>query len=213
MNDVQLSDYHTFLSDRSGRGPIVASIPTAVEVALDVDEWANQFIPDTLDAILYYAGAHPVVLVQTDRLFNGRTHSWPHMIGAAADRHTRTITWHKIALRRPPDTIDIHRPTYRHVVAVGGRPGARTPDVWYDGPPLWEHGTGLHTANRIAEWLVNTRAVPADGYVLNPFCGAGTIVRACHDAGLRAVGCDNNPERVTVARHLIECTPHPRAQL
>jgi hypothetical protein len=200
--DVIEQDYEMFLGEHRHAGPIAASIPTAIEVGLEpLTEWATfatKAVADIVDA----AGPHPTILVQTDRLVGGQTMSWPGIIASAVP--AKPITWHKIALRRPVDTIDIHRPTYRHVICLGGRPGRRTPDVWTDGPVLWAHGTGIETARRIADYVADYVATHDDAVALNPFCGVGTILAAFQTAGLSAIGCDNNPDRIFDTRWLLQ---------
>lgn len=54
----------------------------------------------------------------------------------------------------------------------------------------------------VSEELVNQvlNKHPWVDRVLDPFCGAGTIVKVAQDRGLEAYGIDNDPETVNVAR-------------
>ena len=47
--------------------------------------------------------------------------------------------------------------------------------------------------------------VPADGQVLDPMCGSGTVPRAAVEAGLRCVGVDMDPLAVTMSRVWTTC--------
>ena len=49
------------------------------------------------------------------------------------------------------------------------------------------------------------KAVPADGQVLDPMCGSGTVPRAAVEAGLRSIGVDMDPLAVTMSRVWTTC--------
>ena len=142
----------------------------------------------TAELCLMTSKGWPAVFIQTDRR-DGGWHSWPAIIHAA--NSGRPFIWHKIALTREPDRTDLHRPTYRHVIAAGdGTPGPRTPDVWHDGPKRWTNGVGATTADVVGRWIVE-RCPNME--ILNPFAGSGTLIDAIIVAGGRAIGCDINP--------------------
>lgn len=199
-----VGDAFAFLAEH--RGPVVASLPTATELDMDVDVWWNEWVPWAIDAIHKARGDQPCAFVQTDRLAGGRQYSWPARLGG-----DRPFTWHKIALTRPPGIVDLHRPTFRHVIAIGGRPGKRTPDVIDDGHRLWANGTGWTTARFVAGWFATTSPGRT---ILNPFCGHGTFLCALEGVGVDAIGCDIDPVAISQANALLAArgqhlTEHP----
>ena len=81
-------------------------------------------------------------------------------------RQGRPLLWHRIALRRGAGRVNLHVPTYSHVLAYGpGRPGKARPDVIDQGRMLWAHGIGVDLARYIASWLAE-QGVKS---VLDPF--------------------------------------------
>jgi hypothetical protein len=188
VSRIDHADAFPWLADQQP-GPVVVSIPTATEVGMSPGDW-DAWSTTAAEACLAVAtnAEQPAVFIQTDRLADGEWHSWPAKIAGITGW---TFIWHKIALTRPPDHTDLHRPTYRHVIAAGiGRPGRRTPDVWYDGHRRWENGTGNITAWKAALWL----AEHSTGTILNPFAGSGTLIDAAEAEGRHAIGCDLDPQ-------------------
>ena len=55
---------------------------------------------------------------------------------------------------------------------------------------------------RMAPELVHhsLKTIPKQGYVLDPMCGSGTVVRAAVEAGLQCVGSDTDPLAILMAR-------------
>ena len=61
--------------------------------------------------------------------------------------------------------------------------------------------TGYPTQKPLALLELLVRACcPPEGTVLDPCCGSGTTLVAAANSGRRAIGCDINPEAVTIAR-------------
>jgi hypothetical protein len=180
-----------------GRFAVVAVLPDAAELDLAPVRWGLWF-SRMVGTCFHAARRAPVVFALTDRRTDG---TWVDKaaIVAQARPHGHRLVLHRIALRRPPEIVDLKRPTYTHVLCYDGAPGVRTPDVFDGGQPLWRNGVGRITAREIAWWLAEQNI---DG-VLNPFCGHGTILAACGEAGLPSYGCDIDPARVEIARALV----------
>lgn len=175
---------------------LVVVLPDSAEVDMAVGDWLPWFRGAALSCFGAVERGNPVVFGQTDRLTGGQ---WIDKAGIIADAATMTghrLTWHKIALRRDPEKIDLHRPTYSHILAYGGRPGSRTPDVIHAGRPLWRDGIGVRTAEFVMSWLYQQGVKT----VINPFCGRGTLLAAANEKGLDAFGCDLDEGRANVAR-------------
>lgn len=182
-----------------GRTGVVAVLPDAAEIDATQDEWAAWFT-STAFACFVAAGDGPVAFVQTDRRVDGRWISKPTMIDrAAADAPVpRTLTLHTIIMRRQPGQMDLKRPTYSHLLAYGGKPGNRAPDIIAGGRPIWRNGVGVEAAYAVADWMAQQDV----DRVLNPCCGHGTLLAAIEQRGVDVYGCDVDPERADIARTL-----------
>lgn len=195
MRAVDVGDAPRWLEQRSwsGKAGLAVVLPDAAEVGVGVGAWSAWF--QVWAHCCFRAVDGPVAFVQTDRLLGGRWVSKPALIGRAADVCDRQLSWHKIALRRQPGAVSIHRPTYSHVLGYG-RPGPRTPDVIESGLILWRNGVGVEVALLIARWF---HALGVETMV-NPFCGHGTLLAAAEAVGLDAYGVDIDPARAAIAR-------------
>lgn len=182
-------------------GPVVTSPPDAAEVGMDVEEWRDWFAL-AVGACLNVTGERfPAVFYVTDRRHVGAICSKADQVLASAGSAGYHVLWHKIALRRSPGKLDLYRPTYSHVIAVGPpgtRGGKATPDVFDRGHVLYANGMGWAAATLAVEFVGKyaTRGVP----VVNPYCGRGTVLAAAEAAGLPAIGIDNDPAQVEYAR-------------
>lgn len=166
---------------------------------MEVEPWRDWFMDALATCLIVTGGEYPAVFYVTDRRHIGAIVSKADMVFAAAGVAGYECLWHKIALRRDPGKIDLHRPTYSHLIAVGPpgtRPGRATPDVFDRGPVSYPNGMGRHAA----EVAVSFVAKHAKGSpVVNPYCGRGTILRAASDAGLGSVGIDIDREQCDYA--------------
>lgn len=146
----------------------------------------------------------PLVFRQTDRRDNG-THSKAHLLFDVllADSSPYRLLWHKIVLHQDPETTDLHRPTFAHLLAFGQKgvkPGGghtRFPDVLRPGDKLYQNGMGLATAERLVQF-----AARRDTTIVDPFCGRGTVPALADALGYHGVGVDLDPEQVAYAQDL-----------
>jgi len=190
---VECADLFEWLPRMAGRGAVVAVLPDADEVGLGLDAWRAWFV-DAARAC-FAASTGPTVFMQTDRMAAGRWVSKPALLAEAAPPGAHLL-WHKVALRREPGKVDLHRPTYSHVIAYGpGRPGARTPDVIQRGAMRWPNAMGEAVASMVAVYLEQQGARA----VVNPCCGHGTVLAAAAALGIDAYGCDLDPGRAAIA--------------
>lgn len=195
---VAVGDGRRWLPTVAGQGAVVTSPPDAEEIgARDLERYAG-WMADVVTAC-FEASTGPTIFVVTDRKAAGRWHSKALAIVQLADRRGHPLLWHRIALRRAPGGIDLHRPTYTHILCFGpGRPGRARPDVIPAGQLLWRNGTPLGVADLCAEYLAEIGA-PA---LIDPFCGTGALLAAANRARLDALGCELDPARAEEARRL-----------
>jgi hypothetical protein len=166
------------------------------EVEMGYGSWRNWF-GDALRLAMVASGpVFPAIFYVTDRRYDSRLVSKAAMVFEAAEGMRRGILWHKIALRRDVGKVDLFRPTFSHVIAVGGascRPGPQSPDVFQRGKTLYANGMGCEAA-RFA-----VRHVASAGIVYNPFCGRGTVLAAADEVNIDSLGVDNDEAQVRFA--------------
>lgn len=189
-----VADLFDWLADQAGSGAVVTSLPDADEIGATIQEWKDWF--DRAVEACLAASTGPSLFLQTDRKHDGQWISKPALILRVAARLDRPLIWHRIVLRRDPMKVDLHRPSFSHLLAVGpGRPGPPAPDVIYAGRPLWANGAGSQVAHAAAIYLESQKV----GRVLNPACGSGAFMVAAAVLGLDVSGCDLDPTRVSEA--------------
>lgn len=188
-------------------GAVVTSLPDPENIILPDDSmytgrpWA--WFREAIDACA--AATHPgapLVLRQTDRRDDGTRSKAAlafDVLLHQRDTEWRCL-WHKIVLHQDPETTNIHRPTYSHLLAFGRNgvgPGRRTPDVLRPGDRLYANGMGLATAERVVQF-----AGTAHECIVDPFCGRGTVPVMADALGYSAIGIDLDPGQVACARGL-----------
>lgn len=197
MVTVDQMDAHEWLKTVPP-GPLVTMMPDAHEVEMSARVWTKWF-NESIHLCLEASPETPVVFAQTDRKRDGQWISKAEMVMVAAEVHSRPLLWHRIALRRDAGKVDIHRPGYTHLIAVGpGRPGKPEPDVLPPSPRTWANGAPVGAARMIARFMAGA------GYdrVLNPFCGEGAFLAALAEQNIEAHGCDLDADRAEKATWL-----------
>lgn len=100
-------------------------------------------------------------------------------------------------MNRAVGKVDLHRPTYSHMIALNGKPKKATPDVIPCGKSLYKNGTGMNAAITGVEWIRGQ----ADA-IVDPFCGRGTIPAVADCLGIKSVGIDIDAEQCRYAELL-----------
>lgn len=178
-----------------GDGAIVTSPPDAEEIGLPPAEWQDWF-RNAIDLCIA-ASAGPCCFYVTDRRADGQLLSKAHMVLEAAWLAGAKVAWHKIALRRAPGKTDLYRPGFSHLIAVGGKAGKASPDVFDRGAMLYPNGTGVKAARVACEWAGQSCST-----IVDPFCGRGTIPAVAEALGYMAIGVDIDPEQCKHAEAL-----------
>lgn len=207
--ELIVSDALEYLASHDDHGAIVTSLPDADETGMTLAEWRDWFNVALRACITSAAPDAPAIFYQTDRKADGAWHSKAAMVLAAAEAEGRKVLWHKIALRRDPGAVDLHRPGFTHLIAVSlqGKPGRPTPDVFERGATLYPNGMGLRAARTAVEFALQHSRIITD-----PFCGRGTIPAVAEALGAeRAVGVDILPEQIVAAQGLkLKAAREPR---
>jgi hypothetical protein len=190
--ELEVADLFDWLPRHTGEGAVVTSLPDAAEVP-HIADWERWYIEAAWECLRASTG--PTIFVATDRKRDGRWISKAAMLMVAAEDRGHDLLWHRIALRRDVGAVDLHRPTYTHVLAFGpGRPGHPLPDVIEPSDRPSRVSTSYAAAAHIAAYLADVGVRT----VLNPACGYGTLMQAANDAGMDALGCDTEADRLTL---------------
>lgn len=196
---VDLADAFDWLPDHDNEGAVVAMLPDAAELDMAPDDHYERWFCRAVQLCLA-TSADPTVFVQTDRKQRGHWLDKAALVEQVASDAGLPLIWHRIALRRGVGKIDLHRPTYSHMIAIGpGKPGPRAPDVIDGGPRAWENGVGIFAAAHVAQYLDSQKV----DRIVNPFCGVGTFLQAGARHGIDGIGCDRDPDRVVAAQEPI----------
>lgn len=152
---------------------VVTSIPEMTE--LDVDEKAYiRFFRRATSAVLKTLTSKGyAIFIQTDRKHHGLIDKSYLLTDEAVKLGFRTM-FHKIALIKNVGMVDLHKPTYSHMVCFSkeGTPGSATPDVLYRGDSLYKHGAGINAVSFCLTYLSDKGI----DFVVDPFVGQGTTL-------------------------------------
>ncbi|CAE7941187.1 unnamed protein product [Symbiodinium sp. KB8] len=218
-----IRDVGTFSSDSM----ILTSLPDVsevVEFAPRFEDWEAFF----LDAVRSILEALPsggvAVFYQTDiRLAGiGQVSKSYLVLHAASQVSGVRLKWHKIVHFGTVDQPTWNAIQFTHLLCFArtlGLPrvgvttetdpvvdlGSTLPDILERGskPPGLRKGAccmGIHATASVLKWVV--RRLPGVRKVIDPFCGAGTVLAIANEYGLDALGIDISPKRIKQAKQL-----------
>lgn len=187
-------------SNDSKISAIVTSIPDASEIGLTQiktkkeEQKYTKFFLRAVDAVCQAITDNGYAMfIQTDRKHNGLIDK-PFLLSQAAYNRGFRMMFHKIALIRKVNQIDLHKPTYTHVICYSknGTPGKATPDVFPRGNVLYKNGAGVN-AVAVCLHFLKAKGITT---VADPFIGQGTtLIVAKKMKFTDGVGVDNDPEQ------------------
>lgn len=197
--EIFCADAVEWMKQSKERGAVVTSLPDADEIGKTPAEWSKWFIDAAALAMGMAKENCPAIFYQTDRKADGITYSKIGLLFKAAEIVGCNLLWHKIVLRRAPNSVDIHRPGYTHLTAFSklGRPGPASPDVIDRGEMIYPNAMGI-----IAARFAVSFAGSSDNLIIDPFCGRGTIPAVANALGFNSIGVDILPEQCEKARRL-----------
>ena len=183
---------------------IVTSLPDLSELPhLGRDGWLKWF-EDAAYLVLDRTPQSSVALFyQSDIRHDGTWIDKGHLVQRAADRAGVALLAHKIVQRKPAGTITHARASYTHLLAFSRRirPSLRTvtADVLEAGAMPTPKSMGVNAcieACRFVREHTTTRTI------VDPFCGAGTVLAVANAMGMDAIGVDLSARQVRKARAL-----------
>ena len=195
---------------------VLTGLPDMNEVHMELPEYLEFF--RTIAELIFQKLSDNgyAIFIQTDRKFDGQTIDKSYHLTDVAYKNTMKLVWHKIVLQRDVGKIDLHRPTYSHVLCYtrNGKPGAAFQDVFPVSDKLYENATPQNACYRSAEYLYTVSKSRGAGIkdgddhnvsgdVVDPFVGRGTAGVACLRAGLTFVGIDIDEEQCQKSRDLL----------
>jgi len=199
---------------------IFTSLPDVAEVqefAPTLDEWRSWFMLAAEHVLQSLPPQGLAVFYQTDiRLPGvGQVSKAQLVLQAAAKMSNTHLLWHKVAhfgsVDQPsPTSVQFsHLLCFRHSASpdetIGWDYGSTIPDVVNRGEKPWglknsARCMGSNATLAVLKWV--TRRFPNVDTVVDPFCGAGTVLAVGNFLGLHAVGVDISPRRVRQASSL-----------
>lgn len=192
------------------RGPltgasVVTSLPDVSEVpALGFDGWRAWFEDAAKLTIEHVADDAVAIFFQSDVRHRGLWVDKGHLVLRAADRANAAVLFHKIVCRRPAGTLTRGRASYSHLIGVSRalRPNLRhaTPDVLpVAGEMPSKRSMGVLACIDACRFILTETSTRT---VVDPFCGAGTVLAVANALGLDAIGVDLSLRQCRTARTL-----------
>jgi len=181
--------------------------------SLGLDAWRVWFA-DSLRALLKAlppGGA--AVFVETDlrECASGQESKLMLALSAAADVEGVSLIWHKVVHFGTVDEPSHGSPKYSHLICFARVASGKEeelagglPDIFWRGlkPRGFKHAErcfGVNTVKMVLQWAKNKFDIDT---VVDPFCGAGTVLAVANALGLHAVGLDVSPKAAKQAKAL-----------
>jgi hypothetical protein len=184
---------------------VVTSLPDASELpALGADGWREWFVETAALACRSVADDAVAIFYQTDVKRDGRWVDKAHLVELGLERAGSALLFHRIVCRVAPGAVTFGRPAYAHLLCAsrGLRlpPSASSADVIARaGEMTWARAMPREACEAVARFLL---AHTACRTVVDPFCGAGTMLAVANAHGLDAVGVELSRKRAERARRL-----------
>jgi hypothetical protein len=184
---------------------VVTSLPDVSELpALGFEGWREWFVEAAAAACRSVADEAVALFYQTDVKRDGRWVDKAHLVSLGLERAGSALLFHRIVCRVAPGAVTFGRPAYAHLLCASRTlrlpPGASSADVIArPGEMTWARAMPREACEAAARFLLaHTRCRT----VVDPFCGAGTMLAVANAHGLDAVGVELSRKRADRARRL-----------
>jgi hypothetical protein len=185
---------------------IVTSLPDVSEVPEHGGEagWSAWFTEVAALACAAVDDRAVAVFLQTDVKRDGRWVDKAALVLRGAERAGSALLWHRIVCRVPAGTTTFGRPAYAHLLCLSRglrlAAGASMPDVLpAPGAMTWARAMPRAACDHVARFLLDHTACRT---VVDPFCGAGTMLAVANAHGLGAIGVERSRKRAERAMRL-----------
>lgn len=199
---------------------VLTSLPDESEVrefAPTVEAWASWFVGATRAVLEALPEKSLAVFYQTDVRLPGRgqiSKSFLVLL-AASEVPGVSLLWHKVVHFGVQDKPSHGSVRFTHLLCFYRRPdgesasncklpdtGGKIPDLVFRGHKPWglknsARCMGVNATSAVLKWA--SQCLPGIDCVVDPFCGAGTVLAIGNALGLHAVGVDISPRRVKQA--------------
>ena len=214
--DVYHADALPWLRERGtlDDASVITSLPDVSELPhLGLDGWRAWFEEAAALAIAVAPEDAVTIFFQSDIRHRGAWIDKGALVTRAAERAGATLLHHKIVCRRPPGTLTRGRASYSHLLAFSRRlrPSLRhaTPDVLAAaGEMPTPKSMGVLACLDACRFVI---AETRTRTIVDPFCGAGTVLAVANALGLDAVGVDCSTRACRRARTLQVALPEATA--
>lgn len=183
---------------------VVTGIPDFAETCYKTIKEYTDFIEEFCSLIFRKTKKNKYVLFQfMDRKHRGRWISKQYHIIKSAMEKKCPLRFHKIILVREVGKRHLQRPTYQHFLCFSSQqgPGQCTADV-IDGIKRDGYCNG-HTIRGIEEALDFLDKYDRDKFILDPFCGRGSVLKRAKLRGYKVIGIDIDPKQVQATKTLL----------
>jgi hypothetical protein len=185
---------------------VITSLPDVSEVpSLDMAGWQAWFV-GTIEAILRWLPPDGVaIFFQSDIRHQGAWVDKGYLVQSGIARAGARTVFHKIVCRKPAGTISMGRPSYSHMIAAHLGPARGFPKPGPDvlasaGHMVWSRAMGEEACRVACRFLVENTSTQ---WVVDPFCGKGSVLAMANAFGLDALGVDLSDKRCRAARRAV----------
>lgn len=195
LQEFSETSNHSFL----GSLPDISEFP-----GYSLEKWSEWF-QSTAELILSRTSPEGVsIFFQSDIKLENLWIDKAYIIQKAAEKLGHKLLWHKIFCRVPAGNITFGRPAYSHMLCFSKTVvpdlSKSTADVIPDlGDKTWVRGMGLEASLVASHFVFNQTTTK---FLVNPFCGEGSVLAAANYVGLNAIGIERSPKRAEKARLL-----------
>jgi hypothetical protein len=196
---------------------MVTSLPDLSELGTTETTWRAWFT-EAVQAVLNATPSESVaIFFQSDVRHDGRWIDKGALVVAAGAAVSAHVVFHRIVCRFEPGRAIRGRPAFTHVIALSrslaARSGDGMPDVITDpGRAVWTRAMGITAAAHAVRFARDEAGAQV---IIDPFCGAGTVLAVANALGLPAEGVDLSPgccrraEALTIDPTEVNLSPQP----
>lgn len=210
--DVHHADALAWLGERRPLtgASVITSLPDVSEIpALSLTAWKAWFENAAAAALAATPDEGVTLFFQSDIRQDGLWVDKGALVTKAAERLGVPLLFHRIVCRKPAGTRTAGRASYSHLLGFGRRvrPSGQHPfaDVLPDGgfQPT-PKSMGVNACVEACRFVLDETTTRT---IVDPFCGAGTILAVANALGLDAVGVDLSVRQCRRARALVVPLP------